>query len=163
MFPPLGVFIVCAICYYSFCEQLIIGRLLFEAEERGYSWYVLKLANDLIGTVEFFIPAIFPLMMIASLLFAALLFDTFGDHGTVEFGIIFAILTSLLPLVLWVCGWWIDWRGCLRHCRTWWKREVFHDNSAIKTSNKRGNSSGSMEMRKSANPLHESLISERMS
>ncbi len=35
VFPPLAAVVGCAICYYTFCEQMNIGRILHESEERG--------------------------------------------------------------------------------------------------------------------------------
>jgi hypothetical protein len=117
VFPPLAAVIVCAICYYSLCEQWNIGRLLFEAEERGYSWYLHKLADDLTGTVEFFVPALLPMMMIASLLFSAILFDTFGDQGGLHVGLLYAVLMWLFPLLIWGIGS-IDWKQVYRsYCK----------------------------------------------
>jgi hypothetical protein len=49
------------------------------------------------------------MMMIGSLLFAALLFDTFGDQGGVKLGWILALQTWAFPILIWGCGA-VDWK-----------------------------------------------------
>jgi hypothetical protein len=109
VFPPLAAIVAGAICYYSLCEQFNIGRILHEADELGYTWYLQKLGNDLEGMVDFFIPALFPMVMIGSLLFAAILFDTFGDQGGAKYAMGATIFTFILPMMIWGIGR-LEWR-----------------------------------------------------
>jgi hypothetical protein len=82
--------------------------LLYQAEELGYTWYLQKLGQDLDGAVDFFVPALFPIVITACLLYAAILFDTFGDELGAKQAIYPAIFMLLLPILIWLLKR-IDW------------------------------------------------------
>jgi hypothetical protein len=78
VFPPLGVVMALAIVSISYFEQLDIGRILHESGELGYGWYREKLGYAVSGMVESVMTIVFPMTMVASLLFGTLVFDTIG-------------------------------------------------------------------------------------
>jgi hypothetical protein len=97
VFPPLGVVMALAIISLTYFEQLTIGMILYESEQAGYDWYREKLGYDVDGMVESMVTAVFPMMAVASLLFASLVFDTIGDKHGFGPALIAAILMSLVP------------------------------------------------------------------
>jgi hypothetical protein len=102
VFPPLALIICIAICSFTYFEQLNIGRILHQSEQLGYHWYRQKIGYDLEGLVEVFIPAILPMTFVASLLFASLIFDTFGDQHGHRIAIVPALFMVLVPGCIWL-------------------------------------------------------------
>ncbi len=102
MFPPLALIICLAICSFTYFEQLNIGRVLYQSEQLGYHWYHQKIGYDLEGIVEVFIPAILPMTFVASLLFAFMIFDTFGDQYGTRAAVVPALFMILVPGCIWL-------------------------------------------------------------
>jgi hypothetical protein len=97
VFPPLGVMVALAIISITYFEQLVIGRILCESKRLGYEWYRMKMEIDVKGMGERIRAAIFPMVMTASLLFGALVFDTIGDEGGFEPALATSLVLVLLP------------------------------------------------------------------
>jgi hypothetical protein len=102
VFPPLALLLCAAICSIICFEQFNIGRVLYQSEQLGYHWYRQKIAYDLEGLVEIFIPAILPMTFVAGLLFASLIFDTFGDQHGHRVAVIPAICMVFVPGCIWL-------------------------------------------------------------
>jgi hypothetical protein len=79
LFPPLMIVLALAIISVSLFEQWNIGDILSRSQQLGFHWYWYKLAVDLEGIGGTFLTVILPMTMVSCLLFAFLLFDTFGD------------------------------------------------------------------------------------
>ncbi len=102
LFPPLGVVMALSIVSISYFDQLNIGRILHESEELGYDWYREKLGYDVNGMVESIMATVFPLTVVASLLFGVLMFDTFGDKGGYNVGMVSMLLMISVPVFVWI-------------------------------------------------------------
>jgi hypothetical protein len=100
VFPPLGVMVAFAIISITYFEQLVIGRILCESKRLGYEWYRMKMEIDVKGMGEAINAAIFPMVMTASLLFGALVFDTIGDEGGFEPALAASLVLVCIPFLL---------------------------------------------------------------
>jgi hypothetical protein len=125
IFPPLAVVIAIAIMVTIWFEQLNIGRILTEAESKGFLWYYDKLAYDLEHTADSLLRALLPMTCMVCLLFTALLFDTFGDRLGATVAFIAIGLFQAVLIFLWLVL--VRFRDSLPFARileSWWHGHV---------------------------------------
>jgi hypothetical protein len=80
LFPPLAVIGCISVIIMTYCEQLLIGRVLYEGNRLGCSWYKDKLEADCKDIRPLVNLTFRSTLLIMCLFFAYLLFDTWGDE-----------------------------------------------------------------------------------
>jgi Leucine-rich repeat (LRR) protein/uncharacterized membrane protein len=99
VYPPLAFIICCSIYLISWKEEIIVGRLLFEADRLKYVWYEKQLFLDCMGIMN---PTRYTLALVipvASALFACLIFDVLEPDSN-GLAIVFVFIgASVLTLI----------------------------------------------------------------
>jgi Leucine-rich repeat (LRR) protein len=81
IFPPLAIIGLISLITMTWYEEMVLGRILLESGQLGYDWYVTQLAKDSEDMSNSLRVSIGPIVVIASLFFAYLIFDTWSDSA----------------------------------------------------------------------------------
>jgi Leucine-rich repeat (LRR) protein len=112
LFPPLAVLAAFAIILITYYEELNFGRILTESRKLGYSWYEEKLEEDCANIAKSMNLTLPPILFVTSLLFAYILFDTWGDEMGWQSALIPTFIMISIPIALLVTQVsWINYRN----------------------------------------------------
>jgi Leucine-rich repeat (LRR) protein len=101
LFPPLAVIGCISVIIMTYCEQLLIGRVLYESNRLGCPWYKDKLELDCKDIKPLVNLTFRSTLLIMCLFFAYLLFDTWGDEdGPISALPVTCIMASIPFIVL---------------------------------------------------------------
>jgi Leucine-rich repeat (LRR) protein len=81
IFPPLAIIGLISLITMTWYEEMVLGRILLESGQLGYDWYVTQLAKDSEDMSSSLRVSIGPIVVIASMFFAYLIFDTWSDSA----------------------------------------------------------------------------------
>jgi hypothetical protein len=99
LFPPLALIICVTVVTVTVYEEAYIGRLLFESEKLGYHWYRKQLEKDCHGITGSSKYTLWSLIPVASLTYAYIIFDTWGDDKGWKSALSPSILMTFLPML----------------------------------------------------------------
>jgi hypothetical protein len=102
LFPPLAIIICISIANITLFEELMIGKLLYEAKKLGFKWYHAQLEAECDNVANGFHITIWIALVLCSLMCGYLVFDTFGDALGWKIGIGPGIGLSCVPLLIYV-------------------------------------------------------------
>lgn len=103
LFPPLALIVFMTICSITMFEELIIGRLLSESKRLGYTWYRRQLERDCHGIGAVLKHTLWTIVPISSLLFAYVVFDTWGDKKGASSALLPTLLLTICPISAFIC------------------------------------------------------------
>ncbi len=98
-FPPLAIIICVSLITLTLFEEIVIGRLLFESQKLGYLWYKKQIERDCYGIAHTLKYTLWSLVPVSSLLFAYIIFDTWGDQEGWASALPATIITGILPII----------------------------------------------------------------
>lgn len=99
LFPPLIIIGTVALLSRLYFEKLFMGRILYESKRLEYPWYEKKLEYDCQGVHQLFLLTWKPVLIIASFLFAYIIFDTWGDAAGWKSALPLTFLMAFLPIL----------------------------------------------------------------
>jgi hypothetical protein len=99
LFPPLALIICVTVVAVTVYEEAYIGRLLFESEKLGYHWYKKQLEKDCYGITGSSKHILWSLIPVASLTYAYIIFDTWGDDKGWKAALSPSVLMAFLPIL----------------------------------------------------------------
>jgi Leucine-rich repeat (LRR) protein len=100
LFPPLAVIGCISVIIMTYCEQLLIGRVLYESSRLGCSFYKDKLEADCKDIKPLVNLTFRSTLVIMCLFFAYLLFDTWGDEKGAISALPVTCIMVVMPLIL---------------------------------------------------------------
>jgi hypothetical protein len=100
LFPPLALIICVSINIVTIYEEIVIGRLLMESERLGFSWYRKQLEKDCYGMGDTLKYTLWSLVPVSSLVYAHIIFDTWGDETGWKRAVLPAVLVCVVPILL---------------------------------------------------------------
>jgi Leucine-rich repeat (LRR) protein len=100
LFPPLALMICTTIITVTYYEETVLGRLLYESEKLGYTWYKKQLEKDCYGIADSLKYTLWSLVPVSSVLYAYIIFDTWGDQTGWKSALVPTILMAVIPIVV---------------------------------------------------------------
>jgi hypothetical protein len=114
LFPPLAIIICFTVFSITIYEEIIIGRLLWESARLKFPWYKKQLernSRDIVSAFKYMIWTVIP---ISSIMFAFIIFDTWGDESGYSSATAPATLVFSLPILILFCL--FLWKNYSSHC-----------------------------------------------
>jgi Leucine-rich repeat (LRR) protein len=100
LFPPLALMICTTIITVTYYEETVLGRLLYESEKLGYTWYKKQLEKDCYGIADSLKYTLWSLVPVSSILYAYIIFDTWGDQTGWKSALAPTILMAVIPIIV---------------------------------------------------------------
>jgi hypothetical protein len=133
LFPPLALIICVSIIIVTIYEEIVIGRLLMESERLGFSWYRKQLEKDCYGMGDTLKYTLWSLVPVSSLVYAHIIFDTWGDETGWKRAVLPAALVCVVPILLLVK------MANYERVKKWWdKRQKGNSKQRVVSSNQSG-------------------------
>jgi Leucine-rich repeat (LRR) protein len=98
LFPPLALIIGVTIFTVTGFEEIVIGRLLYESERLGFDWYQKQLEKDCYGIADSLKYTLWSLVPVSSILYAYVIFDTWGDREGWQAALAPSLIVCLFPI-----------------------------------------------------------------
>jgi Leucine-rich repeat (LRR) protein len=100
LFPPLALIVVVTIINVTIYEEIVIGRLLYESEKLGFTWYKKQLEKDCAGISDSLKYTLWSLVPVSSILYAYIIFDTWGDTEGWQSALTPTLIMLLVPITV---------------------------------------------------------------
>lgn len=94
-FPPLAIIIIVATYFTSYFEQFTIGKLLYDAHQAGYQWYMTLIEKESEGMASIWYDVLWIVLPFPSFIYGFLIFDTMGN--------VFGMKVAVVPFIFVIC------------------------------------------------------------